>query len=69
MNCSSARRVTAQSNPPSPTHLQALCKSGRMPDDFRPFALYNIEGVEVDLELLIKDKLVSGALHYICILF
>lgn len=40
-----------------------------MSDDFRPFALYNIEGVEVDLELLVKEKLVSGALHYTCILF
>lgn len=40
-----------------------------MSDDFRPFAFYNIEGVEVDLELLIKEKLVSGAWHYTCNLF
>ncbi|KAI7270787.1 hypothetical protein KC345_g7334 [Hortaea werneckii] len=29
-----------------------------MSDDFRPFTLYNIESVEADLELLVKDQLV-----------
>lgn len=33
-----------------------------MSDDFRPFALYNIEGVGADLELLVKVQLVCGAL-------
>ena len=40
-----------------------------MSDDFRPFALYNIEGVGADLELLVREKLVSGALSCVQELF